>query len=130
MRLVGIDLSWRQGILGQWPAAVAIDERLKSRVRDRLRSLEPAKHQPMGSNATEPFGTAADQCLLFPDSDLFADKSRMTRRANNGLTRFWSGHAEMGKILFPVCGAEIWKRRELDATSRPFSRPTWLDTAG
>ena len=34
-----------------------------------------------GSYATELFGTAADQCLLFPGSDRFADKSRMTRRA-------------------------------------------------
>ena len=55
---------------------------------------------------------------------------RTSKWDNDGLTRFWSGHAEMGKILFPVRGAEIWKRRELDATSRPFSRPTWLDTAG
>ena len=47
MRPVEIDLLWRQGILRQRPAAVAIDERLKSRVRDRLRSLEPAKHQPI-----------------------------------------------------------------------------------
>ncbi len=47
MRSVEIDLSWRQGILGQGPAAVAIHESLKSRVRDRLRSLKPAKHQPI-----------------------------------------------------------------------------------
>jgi hypothetical protein len=36
-----------------------------------------------GSYPTELFGTAADQCLLFPDSDRFADKSRMTRRVGS-----------------------------------------------
>jgi hypothetical protein len=55
---------------------------------------------------------------------------RTSKRATSGLSRFWSGRAEMGKTLFRGRGAEIWKRRELDATSRPFSRPTWLDTAG
>ena len=37
-----------------------------------------------GSNATEPFGAGAAQCLLFPDSDRSADKTRMTRRAMYG----------------------------------------------
>jgi len=41
------DLWWGQGILGQGPAAVAIDQCLKSRVRDHLRSLKPAKYQPI-----------------------------------------------------------------------------------
>ena len=38
----------------------------------------------LGSNATEPFGAGADQCLLFPASDQIADKSRMTKRAKSG----------------------------------------------
>jgi hypothetical protein len=42
-----IDLLWRRRILGQRPAAVAIDESLESRVRNRLRSLKSAKHQPI-----------------------------------------------------------------------------------
>jgi hypothetical protein len=36
------------------------------------------------SNATEPFGAGADQCLLFPASDQIAVRSRMTLRAING----------------------------------------------
>ena len=39
---------------------------------------------PTWVKATEPFGAGADQCLLFPASDQIADKSRMTKRANNG----------------------------------------------
>ena len=46
-RSTEFDLWWGQGILGQGPAAVAIDERLKSRVSNRLRSLKPAKYQPI-----------------------------------------------------------------------------------
>jgi hypothetical protein len=42
-----IDLLWRRRILGQRPAAVAIDESLESRVRNRLGSLKSAKHQPI-----------------------------------------------------------------------------------
>jgi hypothetical protein len=41
-----------------------------------------------GSLAAEPFGAGADQCLLFPDSDRFADKSRMTGRARKRLMHF------------------------------------------
>jgi hypothetical protein len=37
----------------------------------------------IGSNATEPFGARADQCLLFPASDQIADKSRMARWAKS-----------------------------------------------
>ncbi len=40
-----IALLWRQGILSQGPAAVAINEGSKSGVRNRLRSLKPAKYQ-------------------------------------------------------------------------------------
>ena len=46
-RSAEIDLLWRRRILGQRPAAVAIDESLESRVRNRLRSLKSAKHQPI-----------------------------------------------------------------------------------
>ena len=46
-RSAEIDLLWRRRILGQGPAAVAIDESLESRVRNRLRSLKSAKHQPI-----------------------------------------------------------------------------------
>jgi hypothetical protein len=42
---IKIDLSWCQSILGQGPSAVASDERLKSRVRNRLRALKSVKHQ-------------------------------------------------------------------------------------
>jgi len=65
-----------------------------------------------------------------PTAVELSQRSEPPLRATTGLSRFWSGRAEMGKILFRVRGAEIWKRRELDATSRLFSRPTWLDTAG
>ena len=44
-RLTEFDLRWGQGILRQGPAAVAIDQRLKSRVCDHLRSLKSAKYQ-------------------------------------------------------------------------------------
>jgi len=46
-RLTEFDLWWGQGIFGQGPAAIAIYERLKSRVRDHLRTLKPAKYQPI-----------------------------------------------------------------------------------
>jgi hypothetical protein len=46
-RSTEFDLWWGQGILGQGPAAVAIDQRLKSRISNRLRSLKPAKYQPI-----------------------------------------------------------------------------------
>jgi hypothetical protein len=46
-RLTEFDLWWGQGIFGQGPAAIAIYERLKSRVRDHLRALKPAKYQPI-----------------------------------------------------------------------------------
>ena len=44
--------------------------------------LFPGTDVSCGSNATEPFGAGADQCLLLPASDQIADKSRMTKRAN------------------------------------------------
>src|ERR1700722_15209292 len=46
-RSIEINLLRRQGILSQGPAAVTIDQRLESRVRDRLRSLKAVKHQPI-----------------------------------------------------------------------------------
>ena len=45
-----------------------------------------------GSNATEPFGAGADQCLLFPASDQIVDKSRMTKRARKRLMQCSKQH--------------------------------------
>ena len=41
-----------------------------------------AANVAVGSNATEPFGAAADQCLLSPTSDQIGDKMRMTKGAH------------------------------------------------
>ena len=40
-------------------------------------------HFRCGSDATESFSAGAGRCLLFPDSDRFADNLRMTRRATS-----------------------------------------------
>ena len=47
LRPTEFDLWWGQGILGQGPATVAIEQRLKSRVSNRFRSLKPGKYQPI-----------------------------------------------------------------------------------
>ena len=53
------------------------------------------------------------------------------RRNRPGSDSRASGLAALKSVdFFRVRGAEIWKRRELNDTLRPFSRPTWLDTAG
>src|ERR1700684_3870457 len=65
----------------------------------------------------------------YSNSNMIVRRSEVTLRARSGLPSLWSDCPEIGRF-FPRTGAEIWKRRELSATLRPFLRPTWLDTVG